>query len=520
MIKKTTLILLLLLISVAPCALANDGGSRPDHQRLTFSFTLKSNEVKIGETFEFTMKITNNTSREAELLYFWQIFEESHNTQNAKIDGIIIDPYKTTSLDISYQVPENINWYEINGEYFIDFRPELYYLAKEILDGESTDYDWYDIEDDYWDYYQMSTQNIQLKITNLKNGGDFARISILDNKSIVGFNDSAYHESASWNGELLAEHVSYLKIENLSEKTLSKVSVFETAYYPQMENETLQVGENYVFKHTYHLGLLEEDIPQKIDIDFRMIFSLDNQYYCVHTKKQYDTKVYNVPCINIHLIQVDDKNSDTYKYTFLFENNTNETIENFCVLYIEDGKLQSSFEKYGEYTLHGIFNPGDTWHFPLGFPPTEDVHFIAGYMEEGTLYYKSFSPSFSFVDGVGGEKIYSRLYTLRSDLDYEEYIIDVYYLFNDIQITYPTPTSVSTSAAQNASKPLEAVSLATAVSTPSATITPAQSSASVIQIVEADTYYIPKWVWIALITALVIIIGLITCITIKNNKIR
>jgi len=264
MIKKTILIVLLLLVVFTPYTLANDGGSRPDDQRLTFNFILKSNEVKIGETFEFTMKITNNTSREAELISFWQIFKKSHDTQNADIKEIIIDPFKTISLDISYKVPENINWYEINGEYFVDFHPEIFYWAKEILDGESTDFDWYDIEDDYWDYYQMSKQNIQLKITNLEDGSDFARISVLDDKGIIGFNDSAYHESASWNGELLAKHVSYLKIENLSSNALYKISVFETDYYDRLENETLQVGENYVFKHTYHAKLLKQIYRKKL----------------------------------------------------------------------------------------------------------------------------------------------------------------------------------------------------------------------------------------------------------------
>jgi len=265
-----------------------------------------------------------------------------------------------------------------------------------------------------------------------------------------------------------------------------------------------------------------------------MIFSLDNQYYCVHTQKQYKTKVYNVPDINIHLNRVDDEGCDTYTYTFEFENITDKILENFCVLFIEKNKLQPSFEKYGEYMLYGTFNPGDVWHFPFEFPPTKNICFIAGYLEEGTLYHKSFSTSLSFIDEEG---IASKSYTFNSNLEYGEQTIDVYYLFNDIEITHPSPTLDSTTAPQDTLKPLETVSLppstiapqntskplVTTVCTPPKTtpmirVAPTSSSASAIKVVETESYYIPKWVWVVLIASLTIIIVLIIYITLKNNK--
>jgi len=269
-------------------------------------------------------------------------------------------------------------------------------------------------------------------------------------------------------------------------------------------------------------------------MDYRMIFSLDNQYYCVHTQKQYVTKTYNVPEINIHLVRVDDEKSDTNKYTFLLENNTNEIIENFCVLYVDENNLQWSLQKYGEYMLYGTFNPGDVWHFPLGFSPTEHVQLIAGYAEEGTLYYKSFSTFLSYVNEEG---IDSKTYTLYRCGEYEEKKIDIYHLFNDIEITHPSPALDSTTAPQDTLKPLETVSLLPSTITPQntskplvttvctppkptpmITVAPTSSSASVIKVVETESYYIPKWVWVVLIASLAIIIVLIMYITIKNNK--
>ncbi|MEX1376170.1 MAG: hypothetical protein AB1Z23_01740 [Eubacteriales bacterium] len=387
-IRKALLIAMLAIVLIAPLVSANDGGSRPDTQRLSFTFTPISKEVKVGESFEFKVKVVNNTSREAWLIAFNQIFVGSYETENADVNGIIIPAYKTVTLDVSYVVPDSINWYEKNGKYYTDFSPEMYYQAKELLDWEEKD-DWYDETDDSWDYYQLNNQLSPIEITNLIDGSEYASIRLLDQKTIVGFNDSAYKVSASWSGELVGEVYNRLQIENISDAAIENVHVYNNINYADINEYKIdQLGSKgqHELEHSSVYYLLENDIPQNMTIDYKAIFNVDDKYYCVHTSRDYKTEIYLRPDVKIYRQETDNEDTGRSTYSYMVENVSSQSIENFTVFFGDLYADNYSYSDWQEHTLSGEFMPGDTWNIPISFDAGSFYKIYVGYVVEDVFY--------------------------------------------------------------------------------------------------------------------------------------
>ena len=170
MIRKIILLLILIVIFAAPSALANDSGPDNDNGgRLSFSFTLASNEVKIGEAFEFTIKITNKTLRNIQLISADYVFDGTYDGITDQIEDIVIKPYQTTELKISYNVPASLNWYTENGKYYVDFYPQLFYTAEAVLSTNLLDdTDAPDSMYNYSEYYQSAKSKVKCQITNTR----------------------------------------------------------------------------------------------------------------------------------------------------------------------------------------------------------------------------------------------------------------------------------------------------------------------------------------------------------------
>ena len=501
MIKKILLISLILLMVFAPCALANDGGPWLDTQRVTYSCTIIEDEIAIGEKVTVNLKATNNTPAEVRIYKLHTIFEDCFDTDELGLDYAVIQPHETVEISYKYTVPAGIKWYEQSGEYYTNIAPILDYDATPYLQSENGKWEDY-ANKTYVEFYSQELKTLTpVKITNLQGGSHLAEVLLLDDKSIIGYNDSAYKPEKTYAGQLQACLSAYLSLENLSPDPLVDIHVI-TDYVLDIDAQ-IRNGETAIFTKDTYFSLYENKIPNQQTIEYKVLFKQYDSYFCTSVSREYNTQVIDVPDLQLREIEIEADNEMGVLYTYLVENNTGADIEGLTIFINNRNRPPIDSMEFQQNGMFLHLKDNDAYQLPITCEMHDGFYVFVGFVIDGQYYHTYMSVSAGHTLPSNGVELIHLGYN-------QDQIMDLYYLFEDIDTNYPSPLPTATHAPTAEPTP-----------SPEPTIAPTVvpiSPTPQIEIVEVEKYYIPKWVWLALVTTVSLIFILVAYIITKSNK--
>lgn len=327
-------------------ASANDGGSFFDDLNLvSIDVDFKSYEAAIGEPFEFSVSLTNNT------LYDFSAWAVSRFFEHQEWDRFIIDEDyglddsldsdKTVTYDLSYIIPEDVFWYKTEDGFFIDFNLEMSFWGplykyehyrKYLNDGES------------WDFID-NYGPIPIRLKNIFDGSDMARMEMDYDFDQIYFSEHNLNSFLS-DGKLLGEFYNDITIYNISDFKLNNLFIHrqlkednerrdKTFYSLDPNLEFRKSVENYYIYSP-------KSIPSNIKIDYGCIFNVDGTYFGISENLILPTYTVKRPNIEINKIE-----SDSDKSIIEVTNNSYKSLDNFYLSltgYYSEDKLYDRIE--------------------------------------------------------------------------------------------------------------------------------------------------------------------------------
>jgi len=299
MIKKIMIISVILMASVLflyPVN-ADDGGSEYDDGKLlSFTFDAIQKEAKIGEEFTFKITITNHTAYYISNLIFSQILDaqsyawrtvdkselgipENGNT------SISIDPYKTVEYEITYIVPEEINWIKDGDYYYVNLSPILDYSAidDDYIDETGTPWN--------WDFINGSGGSIPIELANLYDGSEYMNITITDDINTIEYKKQEDNTSHIYGGMLEARVRAYIALENKSEYKMENINIRWQNEGKSDLVDYLNINKTVDFVFHGHLYENIENIGRNESIIYKVLYTADNKYYAASVERIYSTVI-------------------------------------------------------------------------------------------------------------------------------------------------------------------------------------------------------------------------------------
>lgn len=503
MIKKLVLLIVAALLCIVPMASANDFDVFEDYDRyVTYSFNVENRAINIGEPLTYTITVTNHTDMYFDFFYVSNVFKGSITSWIWDEDELYSDdrfdiaPYETITLEYTRTVPQDIAWYKEEGKYYIDFAPTINYAAE-----NDDDYiDDYNGEICEYFYNKHDGKPIQLEVTNIKDGSQYAQLSIVDDRQFLVYRDTQYEH-------LYANVNSAATLKNISNKTIT----IENILYGfdgnacALFNHSILPNESATYEvyKVYHD--IESDISEKQQFQHDILFSTDDEfYYAISTVKQYETLIMPPPDIYLQTEEHDDYT------TYSVVNNSNKAIDNFVVFYRDEHPI--TYEQFQTVSTVGTLHANEQWDISKEYTGEYNARIYVGYYIDNCAYYWDIKIHYT---NSNHEIV---------NIPHDGYIskIDHYIAVNNISLTdpddliqgecikWPTYTPYVRGSQIQPTLPPE--------NPPAIAEAPAPTPITKVQVIEE--YYIPKWVWPVLSVSVLAVIALSVYTVILQRKKR
>ena len=478
--KKRISIFVIILVLVFPVsAFANDGGPRLDDINLvSIKYDLKSEDIQIGGTFDFTLELTNNTSYPISYVIINKVFEnDGYYYSNSEItpnySQEAIAPGEKVTYEVSANVPYSIDWYKKDGSYYCDFDLTVLYDATyydKNIHGEANDPSMYT-----WAYINPDIEPVPLEITNLFDGSGLAELSLDEKETVFYFPDHQLYEMNIYNGELSSEIYNYLTITNKSDATFSDVHMYNLMSGRISEDSPTDLipGGSLTANIVSSQFIIPENIKGNLRAKYKAIFKYGDSYYALDASKEYPAEMINCPLLSYDSIE-------GKPHSVLITNISDTDYEN---LYIDFGWPEyiapDNDTLFEASQLIDVLKAGESIEVACNNKDKYENNYLVGLIKEGKLFYWDVDMSTSKV--------------VRLD----DYVPFYYYLsevapdyFKTINDTNPSSEQTSSSAPS----PTDVVT--TSPAPPSASPSPAIEVTGV-----KKSSSIPFWVWYVLAVA-------------------
>ncbi len=364
MIKKILIVAVLLLAVAAPVVLADAGPApEPSHgEFIQVKCSALTKEAAIGEDFAIELTITNQTRYKISLQ--WMSFGLIGLIEGLEDSAVVcddenleLDAYEVITLQITDRVYSDINWYRDGEYYYADLIPDIMYTI-----------DW---TNEIFYYYEKPDTGIPIRITNLYDGSEYFSIEWLDSREIFYYSEY-YAENYYDNGvgQMFLEGYVCYQMNFIND---SDAEVYgNTPYQDRIINDT--------FNRMY----FEDEITDVVEFIIRPIAEIDGNYYCIESKREYITRMIDIPDISIEVdIDKPDTQSPNADYTVSVTNTGSASYDNL-VLLIRN--------KYGDNNISVIeqpdnIAPGETVGIEFnGINETYINYLCIGYLLDGMIY--------------------------------------------------------------------------------------------------------------------------------------
>ncbi len=268
--------------------------------------TTDCEEVAIGETMTYTIKIKNHSRYYFEAIFVNESIEDTvidYDKYSFREDfrdlDHGLDPYESRVIEIEITVPEHVAWYQVGDDYCFNLKPQLDYWVDESgvnpgLYG--------------WGYTNMiGVDPIPIRITNLNDGEDIISVNFLETNSTVSFYDHEHEseeESHTFFGQLDGNIANYLEIKNLTDQE------YEFVYLDAYRNEFLRNDSVFFLQPNEHIAvevgtgyyIVPDEILDTLDISYHMVFkSAEGEYFASGVDRTCTTSVFLVPEISLYI---------------------------------------------------------------------------------------------------------------------------------------------------------------------------------------------------------------------------
>lgn len=375
MLKKICSFIIALLCFVPTISFANDAGPILDTERkLSIELELKSHEAEIGGTLDFTLTLTNNTAKPMnDYLLLHEIFMHTPLTEDIheSLKNLPeLNAGEKVVLFLSASVPQNVYWYKKGSSYYTDFRLFFEYYAWEI-NGD-------DIDDGWETSYYYESEPTPIKLTNLFDGTDILKLESDEKENAFYFGEDLYSGDDKY--DLASRVHSQTSTTNLSLYQLSNVVIRkENGYNTEiLQVDVINPSQVYTQDLIYNQYIDKSNLPSKIFLEIKAIFTLNNKYYASWYSKELPTQLIDFPEVDVN-VQPDPNNGNNNLLTI--KNTSGSDYEDFYVDFHDD-------DPYTYYTNNFIetFDKNKLLEFSLAKPKYSYYHFIVGYIQDNSLF--------------------------------------------------------------------------------------------------------------------------------------
>ena len=504
MIKRIIFIFCIVFLCLVPITKANDGGGiYPDfNEYVSYTVETDCKEIVIGEELEFTMTLTNHTKATFTHFRVWSIFSNTYfglEDEMSFWDCVLqLEPYSTQKITLSYIVPEDVSWYKKGDDFFVDLEPNIAYGVEyesdEKLEELGLPYDFFE--------NMIGPSPVPIKLNNLNDGSGFIDFNIIDDKELFIYSDkSDSDDDKSWMyfGEYGGVVSNYLSIENISDKSVEVVYIdwYKDFFYEYDEKYYIDAGDSIVIDVVSVDMKKPKDVERLKAVKYNMLFKDEvGEYYGVTTGAKYQTKVYEIPPVEITATKIGENKEGNQLLEISFKNTSNKDIKNFFLYY--GSEFPKTEEELNNNVIRDRFEAGDTWQLTecITIPNDKDYPLMLGYWIDDSLCYWEvdiYQINNDTPRVYSNEDYYYGLYRDIYDLTHDIEIFDIY------EALRPTPTPEIT----NTPKP---EITAEVVQTIAPTNTPQTTN---VVVKEVKSYVIPLWVYVVLGLAFVAVVGLV-----------
>ena len=368
MIKKLSIIMLIIIISFSPIAFANDGGPyTAGSEKLEVILKPKTNTLEIGEKFTVQMILKNNDIYPIlldDISYMLEGMYIGLDVEDIPSSEIFINPGTSAYYDVSFTVDETINWYVKDGKYFVDVNPTIYYEAA--IEDPPADFV-FDRDcgrsDYYWYFFNKEITPIPIEITNLNDGSSMAALQVQKAAEDVYFyyDDT---ESHSYDGEYRAYIRQEITIENIGTDDIDEIYV-PSGKWNVIPDDTFTVAKNeeitqIVYNYYY---IKPENIPGVLKANYSAIIKQDGKYYGIIKEEELTTHILQAPQIKFDFNQIEESEGKG-SCTVIMENISGSAYDNliyYTDTYTEITNIDDAYyEKY-------VMSPKDKLIIPIYF---------------------------------------------------------------------------------------------------------------------------------------------------------
>lgn len=484
MLRKIISLIIALLCFVPTISFANDAGPILDTEdKMSIDFELKSREAEIGGTLDFTLTLTNNTAKSMDnYLYLHEIFMQTPLTED--VDKAFenlpeLDAGEKLVLFISASVPQSVYWYKKGSGYYTDFRLFFDYFAWEINED--------DIDDSWYGSYYYESKPIPIKLTNVYDGKEILKLESVEKENAfylgkdLAPGDRKYDLTSSVHSKTSATNLSLYQLSNV---VIRKESGYKTEV---LQVDVINPSEVYTQDLIYKQYIDKSEVPSKIPLEVKAIFTLNDKYYASVFSKKLPTVLIDFPDVEVNA-QPDPNNGRNYILT----------IKNISESDYKDFYIDSYYDDpYIYYTNNfiGKFEENELQEFSLEKPEYSYYHIIIGYVQDSMLF--TWVIDFSSTNNI-------EFITFKNIIYLENYEIIASPTPSPSPTASPTPKPTQTpspSPSQTSTLSPVPAPIITASPTPKPSQTSSPTPAITVNSI-TKKLPVPMWVWIVFACAL------------------
>lgn len=363
MIKKCVILILMVLITMIPAAYAEDGGEPlySDGAYVDFAIDIKTEDIYFEEAFIFELTVSNLSDYKIEINDIIDIglttdfFSYANKDWNGEY--IVLDAHETVTAEITGKAQDYNDWYEENGQYYIDFQPEIVFYVYESKEH----------------YYSLYDSPIKIKLNNIYDGNEHIKLEWADSRVYKPYySPMEYDPDNDGINDLYYFNVMgvHYRMENISDTVILD----------------LQPGESAFHHYEQYSEIKESQLFESSTYRYSTIYELDGKYYALEMFREYDIQIIEPPIFELHIIENDDESTEYIEYDFELYNPSSEAIED-CCLYTYDGYEFEQNETNDSLDIFSIM-PYETKVIKKSFDSSgsNSWNLRAGYYIEGMFY--------------------------------------------------------------------------------------------------------------------------------------
>lgn len=515
---RYTFLLLIMILLLQTSALANDGGYSPDYiQYVIYEIKTDCTEVEIGETIKYTLTIKNKTKHLFEALFIERSIENTTIVSDDWFDSREyvdhehgLDAYETRVIEMEITVPEHVGWYEVDGEYFLNLKPEISYWTDESKEVNEIN------KDMGWGYMNMiGVKPIPIKILNLNDGADKVSMDFIDERdSICFYNAVEYdwerNESNTYTGQYDGDIDNYISIQNNTNEQLELVYFNPISYYfARYDNSLTLWAEDKININTGRwYFMMPDEIPESIDIRYNATFKDANgDFYAVELKRSCNTKVLDISDLHLNIKLVGDNAIAT------ITNKGNDEIRDLVVEYnVQAAESREEQENNSVITNLVQGKSLTIENIPYGKEKDRDEevsNLRIGFMHQDVFVYSKMQFDFeenNEYDGKAEDVINSSWYVDFYNMDNHIELVDLVGVLSG-EVTHEKPGITPTALPE----PTPTEELMPKTTETDKVVTPDKevSETESVNVISDKSFLVNNWIYICLVVVITILVALI-----------